>query len=105
MLRFFKKNKQNKKSPYLGYDILNKFEDSINISYSDRNIKLKENLIWQEIQQLDKKTREEIALLALSRLIDENDKKYNHEVVRRKIFKSEFNEKAQPSRESLLKLF
>jgi len=85
--------------------LLDKFEDSLDLNYDNRNVKLKENEIWQEIQTYDKQTRENIALLALFRLIDKNDQKYNHSVVRRKFFKSEFNPKSPPSQESLTKLF
>lgn len=109
MLRFFKRNKKNESTPNdsgsIEHEILNRFEDSINVSYSDRNIKLKDNKIWQEIQLLEKQKRENIALLALSRLVDRNNEKYNHKVVRRKIFKSEFNAKNPPSKESILSVF
>lgn len=109
MLRFFKRNNKKETTPNssatLEHEMLNKFEDSINVNYSDRIVKLKDNEIWQEIQSLDKIKRENIALLALSRLVDRNNEKYNHQVVRRKIFKSEFNVKNPPSKESILTVF
>ena len=107
MLRFFKRNNTNKtteKSSLIA-ELLDKFEDALEVSYGDRNAKLKDHPTWQEIQNYEKQTREEIALLALSRLIDKTDRKYNHGVVRRKIFKTEFNVKTPPSKESLLRLF
>lgn len=109
MLEFFKRNNRKKakieSNSSIEEELLNRFENSIHPSYSDRNIKLSGNLVWQEIQTHDKQVRENVALLALSRLIDKLDNKYNHVVVRRKLFKSEFNTKTPPSKASLLKLF
>lgn len=109
MLSFFRRNKNQdteaSQTFSLEFEMLNRFEESIDVSYRDRNVKLKENEIWNEIQSLDKQKRENIALIALSRLVDRKDEKHNHEVVRRKIFKSEFNEKNPPSKESILSVF
>ncbi len=109
MFNFFKRNKDKEdKAPEtasIESDLLNRFEESIVVSYRNKNVKLKENEIWKEIQTHDKQIRENIALLALTRLIDKKNEKFHHDVVRRKIFKSEFNPKQPPSKESLSNLF
>lgn len=106
MLKFFKifKEKTNC-TKSIEKQLLDRFENSLELSYSNRNVKLKDNAIWQEMQTHDKQVRENIALLGLTRLIDKKDRKYNYQVVRRKLFKSEFNPKALPSQQSLLKFF
>ena len=86
-------------------NLLNRFEDSLALTYRNRNAKLKENTVWQEIQTYDKGTREKVAPLALVRLIDKDDRKYHYSIVRRKVFKSEFNPKNPPSKESLQEVF
>ncbi len=108
MLRFFRRKKEKKQilnHSSVEKELLDKFESSLNLSYSDRNVKLKENNIWKEIQTLEKQSRENISLLALYRILDKEDTKHTLEVVRRKIFKAEFNVKTPPSKDSLLRLF
>ncbi len=85
--------------------LLNQFEDSLNLSYRNRNVKLKDNAVWQDIQTYDANIKEEIAILALTRLIDKEDNKYQHSVVRRKIFRTVFNAKNPPSQDALLAVF
>lgn len=89
----------------LAETLLNEFEDSLNLSYGNRNLKLKDNAIWQNIQTHDAEVREEIAILAMTRLIDKADKKYQYRVVRRKLFRSVFNAKNPPSKAALHAVF
>lgn len=109
MLRFFKRNKEEKKNSInslsIEVQLLDKFEDSLNLSHNNKSVKLKENEVWLEIQTHEKPTREHIALLAMARLMDKLDTKYYHAAVRRKLFKSEFNSKTPPSIDSILSLF
>lgn len=84
---------------------LDSLEDTLGITYRNRNVTLKGNAVWQEIQALDKAAREEIALLCFRKLIDKHDQHYDRQIVRRKIFKSEFNAKNPPSEAALIKLF
>ena len=41
-LKFINKNKSSIES-----ELLDRFEDSVEVSYRDRNVKLKENKVWQ----------------------------------------------------------
>ena len=86
-------------------NLYTKFEKSLSPTYFDRNVKLKENEVWSEIQKLEKSERELLALTAFQKLIDPNDSEYNYRVIRRKVFKTEFNQKNPPSKESLIIVF
>ncbi|MEM1323865.1 MAG: DUF4132 domain-containing protein [Bacteroidota bacterium] len=84
---------------------LHTFEASLDLSATDRTVKLSDNKAWQKIKALPKAEREKIALLALHKLMNHSWEEYNYEVIRRKIFTVEFNAKNPPSKSALLKLF
>lgn len=104
MFNFFKKDKKKRPLNDSAAAYLNRFEASLQITYGDSNVRLSENIVWQEIQQLSKTEREDIVIEAFRKLLQER-REYTYEPIRRRIFKTEFNAKNPPTKEAILKVF
>lgn len=109
MFKFFKRNKidpeEAKAKKSKATFLYNRFEDSLDLTYDKNNVRLKENKVWLEILSHDKMIQEEVGLAALEKLMNKSKSDYLFELIRRKIFKTTFNAKTSPSKESVIKLF